>query len=153
MATIPLRADSVRANPIARRDMLAAALLGGAAFAAPAAAAPSASPWQMAMQRFEAARAAETSFDMQVWSPAYQAAEMDAHPIPDHIDAELTRLTDKRCDAEDALIFTPAPHLSAVVWKIEYARIRWEDFSDWPSTWWRAVMSDLSRLDAMRGGC
>lgn len=39
MADTPLRADSVRANPIARRDMLAAALLGGAVVAAPAIAA------------------------------------------------------------------------------------------------------------------
>lgn len=35
MANTPLRAESAHANPVARRDMLTAALLGGAALASP----------------------------------------------------------------------------------------------------------------------
>lgn len=66
MADTPLRADSVRANTVARRDMLAAALLGSAALATPAAATPSPSPWQIAMARFEAAQAAEQAYDRDV---------------------------------------------------------------------------------------
>lgn len=153
MANTPLRAESAHANPIARRDMMAAVLLGGAALATPAIAAPALSPWPMAMRRFEQARAAETAFDIRVWMPAYEASEMDEFPILDNVDAELTRLTDLRCLAEDALITTPAPNLSAAIWKIEYARDRWADCDDWPQSWWQHVMMDLTRLAASAGGC
>lgn len=147
MANTSLRAESARANPVARRDMLTAALLGGAALASPAAASPM-DPWQKAMARFEAAQAAERAYESEIWDPAYTAGHLS-----DEIDAELVRLMDRRCEAEEALIATPAPQLSAVVWKIEYARARWAEFEGWPENWWRHVLMDLSRLDAAQGGC
>lgn len=153
MANTPLRADSACANPIARREMLSAALCASAALALPVSAIAAPSQWQIAMHRFDAARAAETAYDNQVWMPAYQAAEMDANPIADAIDAELNRLTDLRCEAEEQIIAMPSPHLSGVVWKMEYARVRWEDFDSWPDAWWSSILGDMARLNAKQGGC
>lgn len=141
------------APTVSRRSALGA-LAVVTAMASTAHADPDASsPWQMAMRRFEQARAAETAFDIRVWMPAYEACEMDECPIPDDVDAELTRLTDLRCLAEDALIATAAPNLPAAIWKIEYARDRWADCDDWPQSWWQHVMMDLTRLAASMGGC
>lgn len=141
------------ASTFTRRSAIGA-LAVATAMASTAHAVPDAlSPWQTAMHRFEQAREAETSFDIRVWTPAYEASEMDECPIPDDVDAELTRLTDLRCLAEDALIATPAPNLPAAIWKIEYARDRWADFDGWPQSWWQHVMMDLTRLAASMGGC
>lgn len=142
-----------RPAAIARRDMIAAVLLGSVALAAPAVAAVVPSPWLMAMQRFEQARAAENTFDTQIWSPAYTLSDLDDLPIPAAIDDELTRLTELRSAAEEALIATPSPDLSAAIWKIEYARERWADFATWPDEWWQHVLMDLSRFAASTGGC
>lgn len=147
MAITPLRADSAHANPVTRRNLMTAAMLGGAALASPVAASPL-SPWQMAMARFEAAQAAEQAYERDVWNPAFPA-----DPTPEAIAAEMARLSACAWEAEEALIATPAPHLSAVVWKIEYARGLWAEFDGWPDHWWRHVLMDLSRLAASQGGC
>jgi hypothetical protein len=104
--------------------------------------------WVEAQAALEAARAAEATYDGAVWWPAFHAAGSGGPAIAGDIDAESERRTDARCAAEDALIATPAPDLPAAIWKIEYARKRWEDFDDWPATWWAAVMGDLRRLAA-----
>lgn len=106
------------------------------------------SAWDGAKAAFEAARQAEASYDGAVWWPAFYAAEKGGARTPDDIDAEGERLTDVRCAAEDTLIATPAPDLPAAIWKIEYARKRWEDCVDWPETWWAAVLGDLRRFAA-----
>ena len=125
-----------------RRHFLTAALIAPVVIAAPAIAAPAfvcaplaASAWDDAMAQFEAAQAVENAYDAHdrpVWTAANER--------------EMTRLIDARCDAEDRLIATPAPSLSAVIWKIEYARKRWVDFTDWPDGWWNSVMADLRRI-------
>lgn len=106
------------------------------------------SEWNAAQAAFESARKAEDDYDRATWRPAYHAAESGGPSIPDDIDAHAERLTDARCAAEEVLIAAPAPDLPAAIWKIEYARKRWEEFSDWPATWWAAVMGDLHRLAA-----
>lgn len=100
------------------------------------------------MQVFETAQAEEVAYKRAAWIPAHHASETGGPEIPDDVDAKKERLVDARCEAEDALIVTPAPTLSATIWKMEYARKRWEDFSAWPDDWWNAVMSDLRRLAA-----
>ncbi|WP_313228582.1 hypothetical protein [Sphingobium yanoikuyae] len=117
--------------------LLPAAAVPAAAVAAPAfVCAPlAASAWDDAMAQFEAAQAVENAYDAHdrpVWTPANER--------------EMTRLIDVRCDAEDRLIATPASDMPAVIWKIEYARKRWVDFTDWPDNWWGFVMADLRRL-------
>ena len=106
------------------------------------------SKWDAVQVAFEIARETEESYERTAWIPPYHAAEGGGPPIPDHITTELDRLTDVRFAAEDVLIATPSPDLSAAIWKIEYARKRWEDFEDWPGTWWEAVLGDLRRLAA-----
>lgn len=102
--------------------------------------------WTRAMQTFEASRAREVEYDRVVWMPAYREHETGGLPVSAQVDAEMERLMEVRCDAEDALIATPAPSLSATIWKIQYARKRWEEHDDWPDDWWIGVMRDLSRL-------
>jgi hypothetical protein len=106
------------------------------------------SKWDAAMVAYEIAQEAEDGYDRATWRPHYYAAERGGPAIPDHVDAEIERRVDVRCASEDVLIATPAPDLSATIWKIEYARKRWADFEDWPDTWWAAVMCDLHRLAA-----
>lgn len=106
------------------------------------------SKWDAAQVAFEIARETEDSHHRSAWLPRYESAERGGPPIPDAIEAEAERLTEVRCAAEDVLIATPAPDLPAAIWKIEYARKRWEGFDDWPATWWTAVMGDLRRLAA-----
>ena len=60
----------------------------------------------------------------------------------------LDRAIDARDEAEEAAIFAPSPDAAAVLWKITYARKRWEAFEDWPESWWSAVTADLERLSA-----
>ena len=102
--------------------------------------------WGVAKTAFDACRAKEVAYNRAVWKPAYKASQAGGPEIPEHIDAELDPLMDTRFDAEDALIVTPAPDLSAVIWKMEYANKRWEDFCGWPDDWWNAVITDLRRL-------
>lgn len=102
--------------------------------------------WGTAMSLFARAREAEVAFDLQTWKPAFDAERSGGSKIPDAVDAQSERLTDLRCDAEEALVHTPAPSLSAVIWKLDYGHKRWED-SEWPDDWWDAVMSDLRRLN------
>lgn len=59
---------------------------------------------------------------------------------------ESDRLTERRCDAEEALFFTPAPDLPSVSWKVAFARKRWALDVDWPEPWWDALNADLHRL-------
>ncbi|AEG50770.1 hypothetical protein Sphch_3155 [Sphingobium chlorophenolicum L-1] len=102
--------------------------------------------WAAAMVNFETARTDEVAYDRTTWRPAYRASGNGGSNIPDSVDSQMELLTDVRCDAEDKLIATPAPNLAGVIWKIEYARKRWEEFEDWPNDWWNSVMSDLARL-------
>ncbi|MEZ5713424.1 MAG: hypothetical protein R3E11_12440 [Sphingobium sp.] len=106
------------------------------------------SKWQSALAVYEIAEEAETSYERDVWTPSYDVAVNGGPNIPDHVDAEIERLASIRCDAEEQLITTSAPNLSAVIWKIEYARKRWKDFEDWPDAWWAAVLGDLRHLAA-----
>ena len=106
------------------------------------------SEWDAVQVAFEIARETEDSHHRAAWLPRYDLAKSGGPPIPDGIEAEAERLTEVRCAAEDVLIATPAPDLPAVICKIEHARRRWEDFDDWPVTWWTAVMGDLRRLAA-----
>jgi|GEM_PF-6807014 hypothetical protein len=106
------------------------------------------SKWDAAQVAFEIASRTEDGHHKTAWLPCYEAAEKGGLPMPDAIEAEADRLTEIRCAAEDVLIATAAPDLPAAIWKIEYARKRWEDFADWPETWWTAIMGDLRRLAA-----
>ena len=102
-----------------------------------------------AMAVFEARRAEELAYDRSTWEPAFRASnKSDGSAVFDQVDTEMDRLIGIRCDAEDVLIATSAPTLPAVIWKIEYARKRWEEMSAWPDEWWEAVMSDLHRVAA-----
>lgn len=104
--------------------------------------------WAEAMTVFEAARAAEITFDGKILTPAFNRAENGGPSIPEEVSDESARLTDLRCDAEDALIAKSAPDLSRVIWKIEYARERWQHCEGWPDNWWAAIMLDLNRIAA-----
>jgi len=106
------------------------------------------SNFEAAMQALAARHADELAYSRSTWLPASNAASNGGPKLTEDIEAELVRLVDLRCDAEDELIATPSPTLSAAIWKIEYARKRWEDFTDWPDEWWEAVMSDLHRVAA-----
>lgn len=103
--------------------------------------------WTRVKKGFEAARAAEKAYDEAVWGPAFERWRGDENVIPDHVDAEMDRLQEARCDYEDVIIATPAPDLSQVIWKIDYARERWQYSVGWPDDWWAAVMADLHRLN------
>ena len=121
-----------------RRGLLAGMLLlpGIAAAVATPAYALSGS-WVEAMRTLDAAKAADAAFLRRPdWS---EEACYD----------ESERLTTEVCRAEDAIMDVPAPDLSAVIWKIEYARKRWEDFDGWPDEWWAAILSDLRRIAAL----
>ncbi|SEQ47526.1 hypothetical protein [Sphingobium sp. YR768] len=102
--------------------------------------------WDAALEQYTAARYAEDTFDRHTWTPAYEREKSGKSKIPDRVSEKMDRLTDVRCDAEDRLIATASPTLSAAIWKIEYARNRWADFVDWPDDWWISVMTDLRRF-------
>ena len=106
------------------------------------------SKWFAAQVAFEIAKDTEDRYYRTTWLPRFKTAESGGPPIPDAIEAEGERLTEVRISAEDVLIAAPAPDMSAVIWKIEYARKRWVDFDDWPETWWGNVINDLRRLAA-----
>jgi len=137
--------------PSTRRALLAGMMLAPTIVAAPALAVSPSSTWAAAMKCFNEALAAETAYDRSIWSPAYHVQENGGREISAHVHAEYDRLLDARCEAEETLILTPAQHLSGVIWKIDYARQRWEEFTDWPEDWWDAIMGDLQRFAAMGG--
>ena len=115
----------------------------------PAPAPPVSEPWVAVMCRFQAARAAEVSYDHATWRPAYRAERSGGPNIPAAVDAEMERLTEARCEAEEEVISTPAADLRGAIWKLKYARRRWDAFEEWPSDWWSKIMVDLSRLAAL----
>ena len=102
--------------------------------------------WNTALGLWQAARDAENQYDEAYWTPAYHVSEAGGAAISPDLNCEIERLQDVRLDAEEKLVFTPALNLPAVMAKMELCRKRWEDFSDWPDTWWDAVMCDLRRL-------
>lgn len=104
--------------------------------------------WDKAWHAFEVVRAEVETYDRAVWRPAYVAAQAGGPPIPKHIDASMQRLVDAQCQAADAIIATPAPDLTAAIWKLDYARERWADCADLPQDWWQAIMGDLRRLES-----
>ena len=104
--------------------------------------------WEHSMQRFLAARIAEIEYDEAVFIPAHERWEATKERVPDEIDNEGERLTDARCEAEDALIHTPTNDAANVRWKLAYCRIRYEDFCDFPDDWWQAIYADLERIAA-----
>lgn len=106
------------------------------------------SQWDAARRALDSARETEEGYLQSVYLPHHHAAESGDLAVPAVIDAVLDRLTDVRCAAEDELIAVPAPDLPAAIWKIEYARQRWEEFEDWPADWWDRVMGDLLRFAA-----
>lgn len=103
--------------------------------------------WDKAWHAFEVVRAEVETYDRAVWRPAYDAAQAGGPPIPKHIDASMQRLVDAQCQADEAIIATPAPDLTTAIWKLDYARERWADCEDLPQDWWKAIMSDLHRLE------
>lgn len=108
--------------------------------------------WEHSMQSFLAARIAEVEYDEAVYYPACDEQESGGAPVPDDVAAMTDTLTEARCAAEEALIFTPTNALANIIWKIAYARKRWEDHCEWPDDWWEAVIADLHRIDTGKGG-
>ncbi|HWW56385.1 MAG TPA: hypothetical protein VN047_05800 [Sphingopyxis sp.] len=106
--------------------------------------------WEHSMQRFLIARIAEVEYDDAVFIPACDVQEAGGGAVPDEIIAATERLTDARCDAEDALILTPTNDAANVRWKLAYCRIRYEDFCDFPDDWWQAIYADLERIATER---
>lgn len=110
--------------------------------------------WDTVKAAFDAALALERQFDDMYVGPTVVTTERgpersaQCHAVPRWVWEASERLTDARCDAEEALIFFPAPDLAAALWKIEYARPRWEAMEDWPECWWSAVLADLRRFVA-----
>lgn len=83
MADTPLRADSARANPIARRDMLAGMMLAttAAAVAPCALAAPKVTIWQKALAEYRDAEASWDAFLDTAYNPAVEELNRRA-PMP-----------------------------------------------------------------------
>lgn len=110
--------------------------------------------WDTVKAAFEAALALEQQFDEIYVAPTVVTTERgpersaQCNAVPRWVWEASERLTDARCDAEEALIFFPAPDLAGALWKIEYARPRWEAMEDWPECWWSAVLADLRRFVA-----
>jgi hypothetical protein len=110
------------------------------------AAAALAAAWQAAFDNYSATRAAETTYDEEVWTPAYNLSETGGPAIPDEVEAEMERLQTVRMAAEDAMMDTPSPTLSTVIFKIETARRRWEDFC-FPDSVLDIIAADLRRIE------
>lgn len=104
--------------------------------------------WDKAWRAFEIVRAEDATYDRVIWRPAHEAAHAGGPPIPAHVSAEMQRRIDALCAAEDAIIKVPAPNLAAAIWKLDFGRERWADCEDLPEDWWKAIMSDLRRLEA-----
>ncbi len=109
--------------------------------------------WDTVKAAFEAASSLEQKFDATYVDSVVTAkpgpersAQLDT--VPAWVWGVSKSLTDARCAAEEALILFPAPDLAAALWKIEYARPRWEGFDDWPKEWWDAALADLRRFVA-----
>lgn len=105
--------------------------------------------WEHSMQCFLAARIAEVEYDDSTFGPACDQFDYKkGQRVPDDIVAEAERLTEARCDAEEALILTPTNDAAKVRWKLAYSRLRWQDFCDFPDDWWEAIHADLERISA-----
>jgi len=102
--------------------------------------------WAAVWQSWDAAKAAEDTYHREVWQPAFEADKDGGASIPNHINAEIERLTMAREAADEAIIATPAPDLAKVVWKLDYAREEYADCAEIPADWWDAIMADLRRL-------
>jgi hypothetical protein len=112
--------------------------------------------WALAKAAFDQAKAAEDAYDRDTWTAAHTAVgnKFDEPlsalmPIDSAIEFEMERLVDIRCEAEEALIVCASPTLGDTIWKIEYARVRWDDQGNWPAKWWSAVMRDLNAFAMM----
>jgi hypothetical protein len=102
--------------------------------------------WQAALDSYNATRAAETAYDDAVWTPAYHISENGGPAIPGEVEAEMERLQTVRMRAEDVMMDTPSPTLSTVIFKIETARRRWEDFC-FPDSVLDIITADLRRIE------
>jgi hypothetical protein len=109
-------------------------------------AAARAQAWQAALDSYNTARAAETTYDDTVWTPAYHLSEAGGPAIPGEVEAEMERLQTVRMRAEDVMMDTPSPTLSTVIFKIETARRRWEDFC-FPDCVLDIITADLRRIE------
>ena len=82
------------------------------------------------------------------WLAYLNAQEQSGY---DAINDESERLCEAQCNRENDLIVMPAPHASALMWKLEHlfgpeARNE-DDYSDgWCAEWINAVMTDARRL-------
>ncbi len=134
-----------------RRNVISIVALAGAAGAMALSGNSVAQPavnftdWLEAKSTFEAHRAAELAYHQNVMLPAYRISDAGGAK-PYSIEVQMDHLEDLRCDAEKALILTPAPTLAEAVWKLEYGHQRWAEESGWPDDWWAAVIADLKRL-------
>ena len=99
-----------------------------------------AAEWAQAEAAYVDARKAEIAYDEGVWTPAFDASP--PIPVPQAVSAEMERLQSVRIDAEDAMMDTPAPSVSAVLRKIEAARWRWDGF-EWGDEVWAPIIADL----------
>ena len=104
--------------------------------------------FDQARAAYLAAKAAQDAYVDDPYAEAMARAELQGPTamFDDRLTDEADRLTDLRCDAEEAMIAAPAPDITVVLFKIELARRRWEDMVDWPENWWDAVLADLRRL-------
>ena len=73
--------------------------------------------WAATRAYYEAARAVEQDYDRRVWGPAWQQDNAGLSKVPASIEAEMERLQDIRCEAENVLLDTPAPDLAAFAFK------------------------------------
>ena len=160
-----------------RRALLKAAPIAAAGIAIPAfGASPSADrrAWEAAMATYAAAKRTSDDYDAVHFSPAYdrETAFEKAHGIewgkpgalerrkalqaqtnyqvPDAMNDEQEHLVECMCDAEHAVLQTPAPDLSALRWKLERVidadPAKGQGTSPWSPEYVAQTIADIARL-------
>ncbi|WP_289145558.1 hypothetical protein [uncultured Sphingobium sp.] len=140
MADTPLRADSVRANPIARRDMLAAAFVASAALAAPSIAA-AAAPMKSATPEWEDPATVSRRVDGDFWRAYDRQKRIYSRWMQSYAALEGSPNGDKMIDrwcnlhheAECKMLRAPTKTLSALHAKLHSATPSEFDFNASPS--------------------
>ncbi|KAA9014072.1 hypothetical protein F4U94_14655 [Sphingobium limneticum] len=140
MANTPLRADSARANPIARRDMLAAALLGGASLAA-SSVAVAAEPEQINAPEWEDPATASRRIDVDFWRAYDRQKRIYSRWMQSYAALEGSlngdKIIDRWCnlhhEAECKMLRAPTKTLPALHAKLHSATSSEFDFNASPS--------------------